>query len=167
MRRTFRLVRSARDLSRKGTAAIEFALLAPVLFLLMMGVSEIALVMLTHHLMENAVYNASRTSKTGYVESGKTQLETVQAKLISELNTLSPLIDVSKVQMTTTSFGSLSKVDIEGEGTTGLGAAEEVLVFQITYPWTLFSPLISDIIGDENKQIKLTSRIVVRNEPYE
>jgi Flp pilus assembly protein TadG len=155
------------DRSCRGTTALEFALLAPALFLFLFGISELSLVMVTRHLMENAVFNASRLAKTGYVDDEKTQLETVESKLLSELSGLSPLLDVSKVTMTTTSYGSLSTVGETSEGTTGLGTAQEILVLSISYPWTFFTPLIGNLMGDENQQVTLTSRIVVRNEPYD
>src|SRR6185312_2359431 len=57
----FRL-RRARLLTypRKGTTAVEMALIAPVFFLFLIGGTEMSLVLLTQHLMENAAYNTSR-----------------------------------------------------------------------------------------------------------
>jgi len=92
-------------------------------------------------------------------------MDTVVDVLYTELGSLSPLIDVSKLTFMSTSFGELSDIS-QTEGSEGLGAAEQVVVFTITYPWQTFTPLLGELIGDENGIVPLTSRIVVRNEPY-
>ncbi len=151
---------------RKGLAAIEFALIAPVFFMLFIGLMEMSLMLLAQHLLENATYNASRLAKTGFVAEGKTQLETVMDVLNNELGSLAPLINISKLSFTSTSYGKLSDIGQPGQGANNLGAANEVVVYTVTYPWQVFTPLMNDIIGDENGIIRLTSRIVVKNEPY-
>lgn len=158
---------SLRDKARRGVAAIEFALVAPAFFFLLIGITELSLVMLTEHLLENATYNASRTAKTGFIKEGKTQVETVMDVLITRLSGLSPLLDPAKISVTWTSYGNLSNIGQPDQGTANLGTASEVVVYTIAYPWKLFTPMIGDIIGDENDTITLSSRIVVRNEPYD
>lgn len=146
-------------------AAIEFALIAPALFFLLIGIMEISLIMLTEHLLENATYNASRTSKTGYIAEGKTQLETVMEVLNKRLAGLAPLLDSSKVTVTTTKYGKLSDIGQPEQGIESLGAAGEIVVYTVSYPWEFFTPLIGDLMGDEYGIMTLSSRIVVRNEP--
>lgn len=153
--------------SKSGTTAIEFALIAPLFFMFLIGITELSLVLLTQHLLENATYNASRLAKTSYTETGKTQLDTVINALDNELGSLSPLVDVSKLSFSSMSYGSLSEIGVTGKGTEGLGTAQQVVVFTISYPWTFFTPMIGDLIGDSNHMMTLTSRIVVRNEPYD
>ncbi len=154
------------DKPRKGATAVEMALIAPVFFMMLMGVTETSLIMLVQHLLESATFNASRLAKTGFVTEGRTQLETVMDSLNTQLGHLSPLVDVSKLSMISTSYGNLSQIDQPEQGTEGLGTAQEVVVYTISYPWKFFTPMIGDIIGDENVRVQLTSRIVVRNEPY-
>ncbi|MFA6279752.1 MAG: TadE/TadG family type IV pilus assembly protein [Bdellovibrionales bacterium] len=170
----FRFIKTYRQLSlrakrakgERGVTAVEFALISPVLIMLLVGITEMSLVLLANHLLENATYNASRTGKTGYVAEGKTQLETVTDTLLSRLSGLDPLIDPAKITITTTSYGDLSDIGQPEQGTeSSLGTASQVVVYTITYPWTMFTPLIGNLIGDENRVINLTSRIVVRNEP--
>lgn len=166
--KTYRLLslRAKRSKGERGVTSIEFALIAPVFIMLLIGITEMSLVLLANHLLENATYNASRTGKTGYVAEGQTQLETVTGVLLSRLSGLAPLLDPSRITITTTSYGSLSDIGQPDQGTEeSLGTASEVVVYTITYPWQLFTPLIGNLIGDENREINLTSRIVVRNEP--
>lgn len=153
--------------AERGITAIEFALIAPIFFMFLIGITEISLLLLAEHLLENASYNASRVAKTGYVAAGKTQMETVMDELILRLQGLAPLLDVAKISMTSTAYGSLSDIGQPEQGEEGLGTPEQVVVYTITYPWKIFTPMIGTIIGDENYIINLSSRIVVRNEPYD
>lgn len=152
---------------RKGVASIEFALIAPVLFFFLIGITEISLVMLAEHLLENATYNASRTSKTGYVAENKTQIETVMEELNKRLSGLAPLLDQSKVVVTYKKYADLSAIGQPGQGEDSLGTAGEIVVYTVTYPWKFFTPIVGDIMGDENGLMQISSRIVVRNEPYD
>jgi len=151
----------------RGIAAVEFALLAPIMILLLVGVTEMSLILLADHLLENATYNASRLAKTGFIESGKTQMETVMDELLGRLGGLSPLLNPARLSVSSTVYGDLSDIGQPGEGSTGLGTASQVVVYVISYPWQTFTPLIGDLVGNEDGVITLTARIVVRNEPYE
>lgn len=152
--------------NKRGVASIEFAMIAPIFFFFLIGVTELSLIMFVEHLLENTTYNASRVSKTGYIEAGKTQLETVMLEVNKRMGNLAPLLDPAKITVTTDSYGNLSDIGQPGAGTTGLGVTGEVMVYTISYPWKLFTPMIGSIMGDENNIINLSSRIVVRNEPY-
>ena len=161
-------VLSCKDKNREGVTAIEFAMIAPVLFMFLLGITELSLILLAEHLLENATYNASRTSKTGYVAEGSTQLETVRGVLLSRLSGLDPLIDPDLLTITYTSYGDLSDIGQPEQGTEeNLGTASQVVVYTVSYPWKLFTPVIGNLMGDEHNIINLSSRIVVRNEPYD
>jgi len=159
-------LRSLHNRFRRGVTAVEFALVAPAFFLMFMGVIEMSMIMLAQHLIENASFNASRLAKTGYIATGKTQIQTVMDVLDTELGSLAPLIDVAKISFVSTSYGTLTQVGVAGQGAAGLGAADQIVVYTISYPWKFFTPMIGNIIGDQNLTINLNSRIVVRNEPY-
>lgn len=158
-------LKACRDRCRRGLAALEMALIAPAFFLIFIGIVEISLLMLTLHLIENSTYNASRLAKTGFVDEGKTQMETVMDLLMREMGSLAPLVNLSNVQFTSTSYGSIRQIDEPGEGQLGLGGRSDIVVITVTYPWQVFTPLMNDLIGDDNGIINLSSRIVVRNEP--
>lgn len=159
-------LKSWRDKLRQGTVSIEMALIAPIFFLMFIGIVEISLILLVQHMLENATFNASRLAKTGYIATGKTQMETVIDVLNTELGSLSPLIDVAKLTFTSTSYGSLTPIGQAGAGTDGLGTPDQVVVITVDYPWKIFTPLIGELIGDANYMMTISSRIVVRNEPY-
>ena len=62
--------------------------------------------------------------------------------------------------------------DINGNGVwdedragTGYGGAGQIVVYTVTYPWPLFTPLVSHFIGTDGIYT-LSSRAVVKNEPF-
>jgi Flp pilus assembly protein TadG len=153
-----------RDAARRGATAVEMALIAPVFFLLLMGMVEICLMEGAQQLLENAAYNTSRLAKTGYISSGQTQAQTVSQILTTELQSYGTLINTLNVTMTAADYNSFSAA-AAGGGASGYGAQQQIVVYTITYPWQLFTPMLSTLIGT-NGIVNLTTSIVVRNEPY-
>ena len=67
-RRPWRLARLRRD--QRGSAAVEFAIIAPLFFFLMFVIAETALVFIAEQVMDNAVFEAARLVRTGQVQKG-------------------------------------------------------------------------------------------------
>lgn len=152
-----------KECGRKAVAAIEMALLLPVFFLMLVGIIEMSLIFTAQQLLENAAFNASRTAKTGYTGAGQTQMQTVMQVLTQELQSYGTFIDASKITLTSNAYSNFGSVGVGG--TSGLGAAQQVVVYTVSYPWSLVTPMMSGIIGTQGI-VTLTSKIVVRNEPY-
>lgn len=55
--------------SEQGSAAIEFAFIAPVFFALMLGILEIGVMMFTQFALQNSVMDAGRLIRTGQAHS--------------------------------------------------------------------------------------------------
>ncbi len=72
MRRAAAL-RSARWRRRdeRGSAAIEFAIIAPVFFFLMFVIAETALIFIAEQVMDNAVFETARLIRTGQVQDSQ------------------------------------------------------------------------------------------------
>lgn len=162
---SFGSLRSLKRRTQKGATAVEMALIAPIFFMLMIGTIEGALILTAQQLMEHATFNTSRLAKTGFTASGQTQAQTVTQILNQELQSLGLLIDTDQVTMTSTAYTTFNMIGTPGQGTSGLGTPEQIVVYTVSYPWELFTPLMSSVMGTEGV-LTLTSRIVVRNEPY-
>jgi hypothetical protein len=85
--------------------------------------------------------------------------------LNAELQSLGNLVDITKVSVTTTAYDSFEDVGVAGKGSTGMGTEEQIVVYTVTYPWKVFTPMIGSLIGHSGI-VTLSSQIVVRNEPY-
>ena len=160
----FRAHKSPRHAARQGSVAVEMALLSPIFFLFLMGTTETCLMLGAAQLLENAAYNTSRLAKTGYVTTGNTQSQTVSQVLTTELKSYGALINTANVTMTEADYNSFTAA-ASGGGTSGYGTQQQIVVYTVTYPWKLFTPMLSAIIGTAGI-VNLTSTIVVRNEPY-
>ena len=177
--------------SEGGATMVEFAILAPALFLLIMGTIELALMAAGQNILESATFQASRLGKTGFVSTGKTQSETVIGKLTGFS---SYLLDASKITVTNLSYTSFDQIgqpepwtdtnkngvrdtgeaytDINGNGkydldrgAAGFGNAGSIVVYTATYPWSIVTPIVAKLIAT-NGVVTLTARAVVKNEPY-
>ncbi len=185
-------LRPTRKRNADGAVAIEFAMLAPAYFLLIIGVMECAMMMFAQHVLESASANASRVGKTGYVVTNETRQQTIMATITRLAGFI---MDSSLINITSTtynSFGSIgtgeSFIDADGNGqwdsgenytdangngvynsdigTTGFGNAGDIVVYTISYPWPIMTPIMGDIVGTDGT-LTLTSRVVVKNEPYD
>ena len=75
------LPRLAADIT--GTAAVQFALVAPMLLLLIIGSFEIAMLLLVSGMVESSVLAASRYGVTGYTEEGVSRVDRIARSLAS------------------------------------------------------------------------------------
>ncbi len=148
----------------RGSVAVEMAMIAPAFFLLLIGVTEMCLMIGAQQLLESATYNTSRLAKTGYSATGQTQAQSVTQILNTELQSYGALINTANVTMTEADYNSFSAA-AAGGGTSGYGTQQQIVVYTVTYPWKLFTPIMSTLIGT-NGFFNLSSKIVVRNEPF-
>ncbi len=173
----------------RGVTAIEFAMIAPVFFLMLFGIIELSLVMFVSSTMEGAVDASGRYGKTGYVAAGSTRQQQIIATIASKTT---GLLDPTKITVTTTiypSFDSVNKpesytdtnhngaynigepfVDSNSNGqwdadmgVAGLGNGNDVVVYTVSYPWKINTPIVAHFLGGT---LNITSRTVVKNEPY-
>ncbi len=177
--------------NNSGTTAVEFAFVLPVILLFIFGILEFSMVFMAANVLENAAHTGTRTGKTGYVDANISREQTIRNSINSRLT---GFLDPAKITIVTRvykAFGdighaepyidldhnnqydigeSYTDVNANGQwdtdmGTTGLGVAGEIVVYEISYPWQVMTPFISQMLTN-NGLINLTSHIVVRNEPY-
>lgn len=51
-------------------------------------------------------------------------------------------------------------------GEAGYGDSGDIVVYTISYPWPVTTPVLGEVMGTDGV-LTLTSRIVVKNEPYD
>lgn len=178
--------------SAHGGSIIEFAIVAPVLFLLLIGFIELGMIFFTYSVMEGATGINSRTGKTGFptynTAPERTQLIRDRIRQFSF-----GYIDNSNLVITVLAYRSFENVgqpepcvpptdpapcvggfnDINGngqwdadQGRADAGGSGEVVVYRVTYPWQIFTPLMSNLLGDAQGKITLTAAATVRNERF-
>lgn len=48
----------------------------------------------------------------------------------------------------------------------GLGAGGQAVIYNVTYYWHIMTPMMDQIIGDENGSFPITASVVVKNEDF-
>jgi len=174
----------------EGVTAVEFAFVAPVFLLLISAVIEFSLVMFTTSVMEGATNSTSRLGKTGYTPAGFTRGEaiinavkdrtaslldpakiTIDSKVYSDFSKVGkPEPCVNPVNPPCSGTAGVNYVDVNGNGNwdqdmgaAGLGNAGDIVVYTVTYPWAIMSPLMHPMLGSI---YNISVRSIVRNEPF-
>lgn len=173
--------------SQKGSAAIEFAMVGPIFFVLLLGTFESAIIFFSQAALQNAVTDMARMIRTGQV-SGSMDKATFRTNIC---NKVAPLIACdSKLQIDVESFSSYGSVDIapalDSSGVLDAslskyspGNACDVVLVRAFYSWPVVTPGLTwflknmDIPGtDAQGQTThtdahlVTATAAFRNEPY-
>lgn len=183
-----KLTRILRDI--RGAAAVEMAMIAPVLLGALVATIELGLVLIVNVGIEAAVRDAARYGITGQGNSATARTDAIRAIIAS--NTFG-LVDMDSVSISTKvypNFTYAGKVetftdtngngtwdagepfqDINGNGTydgdlgtPGMGNAGEVVLYTVNYGLPLIAVATRDLFGTD--VMSLSTRIVVRNEPW-
>jgi Flp pilus assembly protein TadG len=182
--------RCRRTVGERGTAALEFAFIAPIFIGMLGAILEFSGIMFVQTLLEGSAREASRYGITGFTQEGVSRED--QIMNILEHNTFG-IIDLDELQMDTLVYENFGDVgqpepftdqnaneahdagepfnDVNGNGTwdadmgaAGLGGPGDVVVYRMRYDWSIMIPLFRPFFGDA---ITLRANIAVRNEPFE
>jgi Flp pilus assembly protein TadG len=178
--------------AEKGVAAIEFAMVAPVFFMILMATIETGVIFFAHTTLQNALNDAARLVRTGQTacysldSNNKCQAMTedeFRAKVCSESGALlkncgkdgngdSDLqFDVNAYPAGFTGVTNSSPLDANKDlpplTTFNVGNACDVVLVRAFYKWPIFTPGLSTLLGNMHGQYHLLSTAAAfRNEPY-
>ncbi|MDY0883289.1 TadE/TadG family type IV pilus assembly protein [Dongia soli] len=170
--------------------AIEFAFVAPLLFLLSMGTIEVGLMMFNMSTIEGGLREAARYGVTGQeATSGERKAEIVA---VLKRYAIGPVeIDPSRISTKVyTSFGNIGQpepyTDTNGngqydqgepytdvnvnhqwdadQGADSPGSGNEIVQYKVDYDWDVLTPIMRQFLGKDGK-MPMTATVVVQNEP--
>jgi Flp pilus assembly protein TadG len=181
-----RLCRRLKADGIKGSAAIEFAMVAPVFFVLLMGTIEAGVIFFAQSALQNALNDTARLVRTGQTgcyttDSGGNCVAMTQAqfrtKLCSEVSLL--LQDCNgaslqfDVQAYPSGFSSVSNSSPLVGGTLptltafNVGNACDVVLARAFYKWPVFTPGLGYFLANVGTSYHLlASAAAFRNEPF-
>lgn len=177
--------------SESGVSAVEFGLGAPVLFLVLVAVSEIGAILFASAALEGAAREATREIITGYAPAGVSRSDHIlQVAKDRMFNLAAPGTEdiSSKVYGDFSDIGEPEPysdtndngeydigecfVDINGNvqwdadmAIAGLGGSGDVVVYTLTFQRSLMTELFARAVGLDGN-ITLTASTAVKNEPY-
>ncbi|MCG6203829.1 pilus assembly protein [Rhodopseudomonas sp. HC1] len=161
--------------NRRGSAAIEFAMVAPIFFGLLFAIIEAAFMFFAGQVLETAVQDSARLILTGQAQSASYSQAQFKTNLCSRLTAL---FDCSGVYIDVRSYGSdFSTVDTSAPIDANKnfinnmqynpGGSGQIVVVRAFYQWPLFITGLgyntSNLAGSKRL---LTATAAFRNEPY-
>ncbi|MBO6826778.1 MAG: pilus assembly protein [Sneathiella sp.] len=175
--------------NQEGTTAVEVALIAPVLIVILFGLIELSVAMFINTVIEGGLRDASRIGLTGLETDGVSREQTIinivndaSLGLVDlELGDISSLVypsfgDIGMPEPYTDSNGDGVYTagedfdDINGNGgwdedmgNAGLGGPGEIVLYTIRYNWNFLSGQVVPVL---NGVIPMSASMVVRNEPF-
>ena len=170
----------------KGSAAIEFALIAPVFFILLMGTIETGVIFFAQSTLQNAVNDTARMVRTGqtgcFTTSGgncvamtqaqfRTQICSEASDILQDCNGASLQFDVQAYSSGFSSASNSSPLDGSGNLPVltkfDVGNACDVVLVRAYYKWPVFTPILGFFLENIAGGFHLISTAAAfRNEPY-
>lgn len=160
----------------RGSAAIEFAIIAPIFFFLMFVIAETALIFIAEQVMDNAVFETARLIRTGQAQTASMSQSDFKTAMCGKMavfincNSSSFYLDVKKYA----NFSDMQTSNplnpdqtFTSEGTYNFGGPSDIVVVRAYYQWPtnrIFGSLSLQNMSNGNRLIG--SFAAFRNEPY-
>ena len=185
-----RSVRSMRDLRRdnQGMALVEFAIIAPVFILMLMGLFDFGMQVYGRSLLQGAMQEAARDAT---LEGGDLSAEELDADVLSQVQNILPR---AEIEFTRTNYANFSDVgqpeeftDSNGDGVCnnnepfedvndndtwdadrgqdGLGGARDAVLYEAVAEYDRMFPL-HGMMGWDSK-VTINASTVLRNQPFD
>ncbi len=170
--------RPGRD-ARAGSTAIEFALLAPVLCLFLIGLIETGAIYYLNSTLTNAANDTARMVRTGQVQA--TSMTKVQyiAQICTQMTgMISSASCNANLQVDMEAFSSFQTANytnvVNADGSLNIAAMQfvtgnscDTVLVRAFYPWTIMTPLMRPLLKNmPNGQFLMSSAAAFRNEPF-
>ncbi|WP_420131629.1 TadE/TadG family type IV pilus assembly protein [Rhodopseudomonas sp.] len=161
--------------SRRGSAAIEFAIVAPIFFGLLFAIIETAFMFFAGQVLETAVQDSARLILTGQAQTASYSSSQFKTALCGKLTSL---FDCNGVYVDVRSYGSdfstvsiTQPIDSNKNFVNNMqyspGTAGQIVVVRAFYQWPLFvTGLGYNISNLAGNQRLLSATAAFRNEPY-
>jgi Flp pilus assembly protein TadG len=161
--------------SNSGSAIIEFAIVAPVFFLLLFSIVEVGGIYFAQQTMQYGTDDIARMVRTGQTaQDGVTQASVRQ----QVCNDVAPLVPCdANLMVDVESFTNFSGVNfsqpLDPNGNLNAmnnynpGQSCSVVLVRVFYAWPVFTPLLTPFLSNmANSHHLLYSAAAFRNEPY-
>jgi len=157
----------------QGATAIEFAIVAPVLFLIIFGTLEFAIIMHISSVVEHAVHEGARFGITGndYKDrsSGQDMDRTAFIKYSIEQRIGHWLYEPEMLTINTRVLNSIQGINLDGTigDNNGYGNGDQTVIYKVTYRWQIMTPFLREALGsDEDGTFTITSVVAAKNEGF-
>jgi Flp pilus assembly protein TadG len=164
--------------SRSGSAAVEFAFVAPILLLFLFGIIETGVIFFASSALQNATDDTARLIRTGQL-TGTLTASQLRTKICAEVSGLiSSATCAANLQVdlhsysdfSGASFASVTNADGSintSQLSVGSTGSCKVVLMRSFYPWTIMTPLMAPLLENmPNGQYLIATAAAFRTEPY-
>lgn len=174
--------------NRDGVSVVEFAMLAPVLLTMVMGLLDLAYNMYTAQMLQGAIQNAAREST---IEGASGREATIDAAVTTAVRAITPAATMNFSRKSYSSFADAGRPedyvdqnangtcdngelyeDANGNGawdtdtgTAGFGGARDAVVYDVTVTYERPFPVFALIPG-QTSTYTLSATTILRNQPF-
>lgn len=165
--------------ARRGSAAVEFALVVIPFFLLTFGLVEVAMMGFAQSTLNNAVSETSREIRTGQLQTAGLTADEIEDILCERVNTLIVMQCLDRLYLDVDRFDSFTGArnqpgPISNGQFTPLafqynpGGPSDIVVVRAYYRWRVLTPMFESIFSNvAGGERILVSTMMFRNEPYQ
>jgi Flp pilus assembly protein TadG len=164
--------------ARRGSAAVEFALVLAPFFLLTFGLAEIAMIGYAQASLDGAVSDVARSIRTGQAQMGGLTAGQMKDRLCGRMSRLLAVDCGANLYLDVNRFDSFvaanqgvpiqnGEFQDNGFGYSP-GAPSEIVVVRAYYRWQIMTPMFQPVFQNvtDGKRI-LIATMMFRNEPYQ
>lgn len=156
--------------SERGATAVEFALVAPLLFFALLSLVEIGMMGMMVSGLDNAVIEVSRKIRTGR-DDGPTSASSFEDQVCAAMGGSAAACHqrlTISVQKFTSFANANAVVESQPDDQFDKGGPNDIIVVKANYKWPLMSPFVATAYQRNGPMdVTLTSRMAFKNEPYE
>ena len=151
--------------NRRGVAAVEFAMIAPIFLVVLCGIIENGLILCTQFLLDNATRDAARM-----IMLGSTSESAFSNQIKTEVSSLINGSDIRYNVVSGTSFASLpTTLTTDASGNiintySPGGSAQQAVLVRVGYNRPFLFPGYGTFVGMKSEL--LVSTVVMKSEPY-
>jgi len=153
-----------------GAAAIEFALIAPVLFFVILSLLEVGVIGMLTSGLDGAVIEASRRIRTGRDDAATSAVafeDEICANLGNVFGSCNERLIIS-VQKFSAFANASAAATAAPDGQFDKGAASDIILVKANYTWPLLSPFVATAYGRTGPlSVTIASRVAFKNEPFQ
>ncbi|MBX3486211.1 TadE/TadG family type IV pilus assembly protein [Phenylobacterium sp.] len=153
-----------------GATAIEFALVAPLLFFSLFSLIEIGMLGMMSSALDNAVVESARRIRTGR-DDGPTSAASFKNQICDNMggavgSCLSRL--TVSVQRFPKFYDANQVAAAQPAGEFNKGGPGDIVLVKANYRWPLMTPFLATAFNrDGPMQVTIASRTAFKNEPYQ
>ena len=146
---------------RRGTTALEFALIGPVFILLLFLMIETAWQLAVDLALNIGAIAGSRYAVTGAGLAAGTRDSTILSTIASASG---GILNPANLTLTTQAYGSPASYASGGSAAASTGSSGQLVVYTVTYTQSFLTPLPATILGYGS--ITHTAKLIVQNENF-